>query len=366
MSLSLKNRRRMPLFVGLVWCLLAGDSTCAAAAPFFDPRFSRSPFLGGNWIQLTRGGSSSDTVEAPPDVTKEESILNETSSAINNSVNVTQEGLTVEEDEEYPKRYYFPLCKPGDGSETDPDGLPGRFLRMQKGHREKAKHAFQHTLEWRAAHDVDTVLERPHAKFRACKAVLPHYFCGRDTAGHVVFVQRPGQINMELAKANHVSTQDLLQHYVYVLEYCWNILEPRPDQTMTSVIDLKGVNFGAIMEMISFVKQFVGMMSAHYPQRSYKTLLVNAPRWFNAIYKLLAPLLRESTKAKIEIHRHGKKQDAALRKYLGDLAPAELLSDVDESKGSEGTGADSPIERELLAFCTARLEEAGLELQVLA
>ena len=39
----------------------------------------------------------------------------------------------------------FQACQPGDGSQTDPDGIPERFLRMQKGNREKAKAAFAHT-----------------------------------------------------------------------------------------------------------------------------------------------------------------------------------------------------------------------------
>jgi hypothetical protein len=175
---------------------------------------------------------------------------------------------------------------------------------------------------------------------------------------------------MALAKINDVSTNQLLMHYVYVLEYCWNIIEPRPDQTMTSVIDLKGVHFGSVMEQIPFVKQFVSMMSTHFPQRSHKTLLVNSPRWFGTLYKLLSPLLRESTKAKIEIHHQGKKQDAALQTYLGDLAPAELMShhpkhvEKDPQQGETETGPNSPMEQELRAFVIARLLEAGEDMQV--
>lgn len=129
--------------------------------------------------------------------------------------------------------YNFSLFQKGDGSETDPDGIPGRFLRMQKGNREKAKAALQHTLEWRKENDVDTILSKPQQKFDICKRILPHYFSGRDPTGHVIFVQRPGKISVELGHANNVTTDDLLMHYVFILEYCWNEVEPRPDQTMT-------------------------------------------------------------------------------------------------------------------------------------
>lgn len=54
--------------------------------------------------------------------------------------------LTDSKEESVP--YNFSLFQKGDGSETDPDGIPGRWLRMQKGHREKAKEALQATLKW--------------------------------------------------------------------------------------------------------------------------------------------------------------------------------------------------------------------------
>ena len=247
--------------------------------------------------------------------------------------------------------YNFSLCRPGDGSETDPDGLPSRFVRMQKGNRKKAKAALDHTLEWRDKHSVDTILSRPHAKLDVCKRIFPHYFAGRDPTGHVVFVQRPGKIQMDLGHLNNVTTDDLLMHYVYVLEYCWNILEPRPDQTMTSVIDLGGLDFKAVRQMFHFVKEFVNMMSLNYPQRSFKTLLINAPMWFRSIYRLISPILRESTKSKIEIYSGGQAQKEALQTYLGELAPKELMEeDEDVVIVETGTGLTSPMELDLRAF----------------
>jgi hypothetical protein len=259
------------------------------------------------------------------------------------------------------RQYYnFSLFQPGDGSETDSDGIPGRFLRMQKGNRIKAKHALDATLEWRACHNVDSILSRPHPKYDVSKRVLPHYFAGRDPTGHVIFVQRPGKISMSFAERNNVTEHDLLMHYVYVLEYCWNMIEPssssssRPDQTMTSVIDLGGLHFRQVREMFHFVKEFINMMSLHYPQRSFKTLLINSPRWFGATYRLIAPILRESTRNKIQMLSGGKAQREALLTYLGDVAPKELMDDDDDDDGDvdteDATGPSSPMEQELRAF----------------
>lgn len=117
-------------------------------------------------------------------------------------------------------------------------------------------------------------------------------------------------------------------HYVYVNEYLWQILEAdTPLGTMTSIVDLYGLNFSVMRqtELLAFLKVFVKTMDQHFPQRSYKTLIINAPKWFNVMYKLLSPLMRETTKAKISIHANGKRQDQALKAQLGTEDAEKLL-----------------------------------------
>jgi len=115
---------------------------------------------------------------------------------------------------------------------------------------------------------------------------------------------------------------------VYVNEYLWQIIEAEePLATMTSIIDLQGLHFSLMRQsdLVAFLKVFVKTMDMHYPQRANKTLVINAPKWFNVMYKLVSPLLRESTKAKIEIHGNGKRQDKALKARLGSEEAEKLL-----------------------------------------
>jgi hypothetical protein len=232
----------------------------------------------------------------------------------------------------------FSLFQVGDGSESDPDGIPDRYLRMQLGRRDDARQALDATLAWRKEHHIDQILLKPQPKFDICKSVFPHYFVGRDTQNHVILVQRPALIDIQKAKANSLTNEELLMHYVFVNEYLWQIAESdEPLGTMTSILDLKGLNLGILKktDLIGFCKQFIATMDAHYPQRAFKTLIVNAPKWFNALYKLFSPLLRESTKAKIEIYPRGKKQDAALLALLPnakDVFPPSVWSSYKELK----------------------------------
>ena len=134
--------------------------------------------------------------------------------------------------------------------------------------------------------------------------------------------------------------------------------------------DLDGIKLGILRqrELLGFVKRFVSMMSSHYPQRSYKTLVINSPGWFNALFKLLSPLLRESTKQKMTILSRGKSQDAVLKEVLTaevvELLPPSVWSDFKKTKQPTQMARSSSTEDDLRQFCLSRLQEAGLEMVV--
>ena len=271
------------------------------------------------------------TTSASANITTDIDIIDaeaEESSSL--QVNTTVDDQTQEE---LPSNLTFAATKPHDGSLEDPDGIPTRFLLMKKNDRAGAKVAFEGTLAWRKQLEVDTILSRPHPKYDVCKAIVPHYFSGRDPNNNIILVQRPAILDFELMEKNNATIDDLLMHYIYIIEYCWNILEPGPpERVMTNVLDMRGMSFKIIrnQEYIGFGKRFVQMMSENYPGRSYKTLVINAPTWFHALYKIFKPLLRESTRQKIVILKAGGKQDAALKFFLGDSLPRDLISETEE------------------------------------
>ncbi|KAL7571450.1 hypothetical protein ACA910_019206 [Epithemia clementina (nom. ined.)] len=289
------------------------------------------------------------------------------------------------------EQYVYSLYQKGDGSDKDPDGIPTRYLAMHKGNRELAQKSLEATLQWRRDNDIDHILLRPHPKFDQAKAVCPHYFLGRDKKGDVIFLQRPALMDFPRAKKMGLTHHEMLLHYVYVNEYLWQVMEGhKPLGTMTSILDLTGLQISILRrrDILAFVKQFVQTMDSHYPQRAHKTLILNAPKWVNALYKLCAPLMRETTKAKIEIHSVGRKQDEALKKYLPEhvrqALPASFWSknnynnkdkdykdhkdknnknkkrkDDSNTKTAEPEDAfHSKLEDELRSFVLARLKDA--------
>ena len=246
------------------------------------------------------------------------------------------------------QKFEFSLYQEGDGSASDPDGIPKRYLDMHGGDREKAKASLEASLEWRKDQKIDTILARPHPKFDICKQVFPTTFLGRDPDGHVIFMQRPALMDLELSKRNKLKKEDLLEHYIYINEYLWQIAEgDKPLGTMVSVLDLTGLNMGVLRkrEYMSFLKLFVSVMDAHFPQRAHKTLIVNSPKWVNTIYRIVSPLLREETKSRIMILSKSKKQDDALKRYLGSKAAANLPASFwskNKSRGKDQVAAEEP------------------------
>lgn len=104
-----------------------------------------------------------------------------------------------------------------------------------------------------------------------------------------------------------------------------NILHDRddPNALMISIIDLQGINLSILRkpELLNFVKTFVAMIDAHYPTRAYKTYMINAPKWFSTLYKVIKPVMRETTKEKIVLYSAGPAQNKALEEALGkDMA----------------------------------------------
>jgi len=278
--------------------------------------------------------------------------------------NITDITSNITSDSTVEDSLIFQASKPGDGSESDPDGIPDRFLRMQKGNRPKAKQSFEETVKWREENGVNHILSRPHTKFDVCRHIFPVYIPGRDVHGNLIIVQRPGLLDVDALKKNNITTNEVILHYIYVVEYCWHILDPGPpDRKMTVILDLENLSFQTLRnsERRKFGMTFVKTMSDHYPQRSFKTLVINAPSWFETMYKIVKPLLRDSTKKKITIVKKGPQQDATLIEVLGiESVPREILHNpncIGDRDVNLEPGANSSIEKELKLFCTERIKK---------
>jgi hypothetical protein len=255
----------------------------------------------------------------------------------------------------------FSINRTGDGSEDDPDGIPTRYLVAHKQNREKALKAFHKTCKWREDHGIGTLLSNKVENFHKCREIFPVFIPGRDPEGHLIVVQRPGQVDLRKAKEENISEEEILKAYIYMVEYCWNLLDPSPlppNGLMTTILDCHGTSFANFKnkEYRSFGKKLVKIMSDHYPTRGYKTLVINAPKWIKMAFNFVKPLIRESTRKKIVILNSGPEQDRILKEVLGgeDL-PAYLLRE--NSKEEVENVKPSEIEKEMRLLASVGLNQ---------
>ncbi|CAN0099974.1 unnamed protein product [Pylaiella littoralis] len=244
---------------------------------------------------------------------------------------------------------YYP---PPSGSTLPP--MPHRFLLAESMDVAKAWARWEATIAWRKESGADNILNKPHPRFSLIKSKYAHCFHLTDGGGRVTYYERPGMSEIADLKRLGISKADLLDHYVYCMEYLWQVLQPRQSQRITIIIDLAGVKFRDLVgESLAFLKTSVGMMSKHYPQRSFKIMILNAPSFFNSVFALVKPMLNEATKKKIDLLPVANAGAEMLK-----VIPAEHLPVRYGGTGEEALG-ESPAERSMLAHVQKVLEENG-------
>ena len=76
-------------------------------------------------------------------------------------------------------------------------------------------------------------------------------------------------------------------------------------------------------DTLKLMRAMMAIMQAHCPERSEKLFVVNAPRWFASMWRVVSPLLDPNTRKKIDIL--GKDFHAALFEWVApDQVPAEM------------------------------------------
>ena len=203
---------------------------------------------------------------------------------------------------------------------TDDAAVWAQFIRATGGDEAKAQTRYDETEAWRKTNGIDALLSEPHPQFALIKQHYPHYYHGRGHRGEPVYYEIPAQINLKELKRNGVNLSDLLRHYALVTEFCWAVLERSqhgPQSQSLYVLDLEGIKLKDFVgEVVKFVKEAATFTSKHYPERSGGVYIINAPVFFNVIWKVVKPIVDPSTLEKIKVIRGKDKVLAALKERI--------------------------------------------------
>ena len=227
---------------------------------------------------------------------------------------------------------------PGNRSVTPSAQPPARFLAGADGDHARALHQWQTTLHWRHAVGLSRhwFCRKPQPHFDVLKGCLEHYMCGVDRAGRpveVIVVNAPEQALTHLADLG-VTVDAAVDHFTFLQELLWRELFPSYDcdseeeddadeqgantrkKTKTlneeepagridcsagvaynskcatlRLIDVQSLKFWDVGPQTSAFFRKLQELSRHYPERTWRTMVLNAPPHFSLTWRAFAPVL---------------------------------------------------------------------------
>jgi len=212
-----------------------------------------------------------------------------------------------------------------------PPGTWERYLRATRGDVFEAQRRLTATLHWRAQNRMDDILSRPHPHIDVLKRHYPHAYHMRGYHGEPVYYERPGKIDLDALKAAGLTLDHLLTHYALVTEFIWTCISPYQDGPVSkgiTVIDLDGVRLRDFAgDVVTFVKRAASFTGQHYPERSGIIYVLNAPSFFQLIWRrVVAPLVDPVTLGKVRVvDSNTPDRPHAIRDALMQTIPIENI-----------------------------------------
>ncbi|KAL6780828.1 hypothetical protein ACKKBG_A08620 [Auxenochlorella protothecoides x Auxenochlorella symbiontica] len=205
-----------------------------------------------------------------------------------------------------------------------------RFLRARKHDVAAARAMFLSTLKWREEYGADRVLqdfvfnEKPEfAKF------YPEGCYGVDRAGHPVYVQQPGNIDLEQL-FKFTTEERCVRYHVQQQERYINLIAPAcsvaagrcVDQSLV-LIDLQGVGVSTLTsDFRAIVQKVLSIDQAHYPELMWKSIIINAPTSFRVMWGMVKYMLDTRTQVKVQVLSSNWREE--LQEYIApDQLPKE-------------------------------------------
>lgn len=165
-----------------------------------------------------------------------------------------------------------------------------RYLRARDWKIAKSVPMFTKTIEWRREFDVENIEpEQLEIESETGKNYLAPIF---DKFGRPVVVMSPGRQNTDTYDRQ-------MQYTVFNMERAIRRMdESKGIEQMVLLFDLNGFSLST-RPPLSVSKQFLDILSNHYPERLGVAFIIDAPWLFSAFWKLIRPFVNKKTRDKI-------------------------------------------------------------------
>jgi hypothetical protein len=315
--------------------------------------FSYTKSLPSKKSKATTGsGGGAKMVDIGAPTMARVSVLKSTTAKLSLKRRTTLEGLVKNEKDLTTEEVTF-IESLSQKSPAATNDLYIRYVAACRGNRVKAAERLELTMNWRQGEDVDSILNKPLPHFKECKAHYRHAVIGIGKKSNMpIVVEGVGKFRTALKdlKAKNVPTSAFMHQFIWIMEYVTQRMNntPMPNGKFIRVYDVTGMGLTDVAdkEGMTIGQGMMQVLEQHYPERMHKALVVNAPRWFSAVWKVVAPLLDPSTAQKIQIFSNRQDALAALLEELdGDQIPKDL-----GGEGSNDIWYNNPLEKEMFAY----------------
>mmetsp|Transcript_61537 Transcript_61537/g.169102 ORF Transcript_61537/g.169102 Transcript_61537/m.169102 type:complete len:694 (-) Transcript_61537:218-2299(-) len=248
--------------------------------------------------------------------------------------------------------------------------VPKRWLDMNNGNVALAEEWWAKTMQWRAATDVESVLSRPQPHFDVIKQGYEHFIAGVDKLGHPIYVdviKSPNVVFREL-KSKGVTVDDVIDHMIYLNEWMWRRwlddydgVGTKPDSRayLLKIVDMQSIGMADTWGDTYDYFQKLSALNKHYPERMYKTFVINVPSSFSFVWRLVAPMLDPNVREKVKIYKANEFKAPLLELVDADQLP-ERFGGTMKVSDEQPMYLSMPIEKQLRADALGMAAEGGL------
>mmetsp|Transcript_15415 Transcript_15415/g.27229 ORF Transcript_15415/g.27229 Transcript_15415/m.27229 type:complete len:549 (-) Transcript_15415:141-1787(-) len=210
--------------------------------------------------------------------------------------------------------------------------VPKRWLDMNNGNVALAEEWWAKTVQWRAETKIEEVLSRPQPHFDIIKEEYSHFITGRDKMGHPIYVDviKSPNVQFRQLKRRGVTVDDVVDHMIFLNEWMWRRLlddydevgsTPRKEAYLLKIVDMQGIGMADTWGDTYLYFQKLSALNKHYPERMFKTFVINVPSSFSFVWKLVAPMLDPNVREKVSIYKANEFQAPLLELVDADQLP---------------------------------------------
>jgi len=225
-----------------------------------------------------------------------------------------------------------------------PEGLLQRCCTAAGNDAEEAYVKLRDILRWRKQQGVGGILQSPGpaAAERWYRGLLQYGLPGQDRKGRAVMIEAIGQWDMDQLDAAAKERSDaMVQAHIVVcetlLKQAQDVAAARSDGEEASgvqripgfvaVLDMEGIalrhNPMAYPQVLNMLKEVSKVNARYYPEAVEHVFIVNAPRVFQSMWKVLAPFVLPSSGVKVDVLPRGE-YGVLLRECGRECLPTQL------------------------------------------